>query len=235
MQIKLNGNIYKEGDKFFIFYYGENCQVKIDKIFSELSSSNNRSTIFMVEGEKTIFELFKTKSGEERDDNLQDLNYISRTDVFGGYEEILDEIQSIARLSLDVNVKSVFNKLKAVIIYGSIGSGKTSLVNKIANESQAFKIFIKGCELISKFYGKSEIKIIELLTQAKKMSPSIIIIDDIDLLCPKSTNDTTEQYKKILSNLSSFLDSLDDITPIFVLASTSNIDEVHPNLRQSRR
>lgn len=63
-------------------------------------------------------------------------------------------------------------------------------------------------------------------------SPSVIILDDIDTLCPKHSG--SDQERRVLATLLASLDSLDGCD-VFVIATTSQIDIIDPALRRPGR
>ncbi|KAG8258183.1 spermatogenesis associated protein 5 [Homalodisca vitripennis] len=93
-------------------------------------------------------------------------------------------------------------------------------------------IRINSGELFSKFYGETELRLRNLFTEAKNKSPSIILLDNVDTLCPKHRG--TEQERRVISYLLTLLDSLKDHR-VVVLATTSQINLIDTSLRRPGR
>src|SRR5437899_12954905 len=81
---------------------------------------------------------------------------------------------------------------KGVFLYGPRGCGKTLLAKAVANESDAKFYVISGREIVSKFYGDSEVRLCEIFRKARETAPSIIVIDEMDAIAPKREEVTGE-------------------------------------------
>src|SRR3989344_2719957 len=78
-----------------------------------------------------------------------------------------------------------FHKLGAriprgVLLVGSPGTGKTLLVRAVANEANVPFYFVSGSEFVEMFVGVGANRVRDTFEQAKKTSPAIIFIDEID-------------------------------------------------------
>lgn len=76
-----------------------------------------------------------------------------------------------------------------ILLYGPPGCGKTMLAKAVANACKANFIYVKGPELLSKYFGESEKSVRSLFERAKLSSPCLIFFDEIDGLCPKRSSD----------------------------------------------
>lgn len=76
-----------------------------------------------------------------------------------------------------------------ILLYGPPGCGKTMLAKAVANACKANFIYVKGPELLSKYFGESEKSVRSLFERAKLSSPCLIFFDEIDGLCPKRSTD----------------------------------------------
>lgn len=87
-------------------------------------------------------------------------------------------------------------------------------------------------ELFSKFYGESELRLKNLFIEAKQKTPSMIVIDNIDTLCPKRGG--TEQERRLIAYLLTLLDSLRHSKTV-VVAVTSQLNLIDSSLRRPGR
>ena len=98
--------------------------------------------------------------------------------------------------------------VRGILISGPSGVGKTILCQAIAHEAGANAIFLTASQLQSKTVGESEAAVKELFDTAKRCSPCIIIIDQVEALLSKrgrasSTENTADRL------VASFLSELD--------------------------
>lgn len=161
-------------------------------------------------------------------------------DQIGGLDDISRDLKRTMDLALGIITPSSFMKIsRAVLISGISGCGKTILCQALAESyPSAHKITIDSWKIFSKFYGESEANLKKHFDEALQMypTPTVIIIDEISNICPK--NDGSDAVKRVSSLLASLIDSLHlkrNGSKVFVLANTSNLDNVDPAIRRSGR
>ncbi|XP_067125684.1 ATPase family gene 2 protein homolog A-like isoform X2 [Centruroides vittatus] len=121
---------------------------------------------------------------------------------------------------------------KGIILHGPSGTGKTMIGNAIPNEYQVNFILINGGEIYS-----SEAKLREIFSEAKRRAPSIIFIDEFDVLCPKNQDSSLQVERRVLATLSTLMDSLsyDHAADVFVIGATNKPDLIDESLRRPGR
>lgn len=156
------------------------------------------------------------------------------------YEDIgglSDEIQRLREMiELPMKHPEIFEKLgiespKGVLMYGPPGTGKTLIARAVANESGANFFSIAGPEIMSKYYGESEQRLRELFEQANKEAPSIIFIDELDSIAPKREEVTGEVERRVVAQLLTMMDGLEERGQVVVIGATNRIDAIDPALR----
>jgi transitional endoplasmic reticulum ATPase len=156
----------------------------------------------------------------------------------GDLEEAKRKIRELIELPL--RHPEIFKHLgieppKGVLLIGPPGVGKTLLAKAVATEANAYFISINGPEIMSKYYGESEAKLREIFEEAKKNAPAIIFIDEIDAIAPKREEVTGEVEKRIVAQLLTLMDGLQERGQVIVIGATNRPEAVDPALRRPGR
>ncbi len=152
-----------------------------------------------------------------------------------------DEIQKVREMiELPLKHPEVFQQLgidapSGVLLQGPPGTGKTLIAKAVANEANTNFTSIKGPEIMSKFYGESEKKLREIFEDARENSPSIIFIDELDSLAPKREDGQGEVERRVVSQLLSLMDGLENRENVIVIAATNRPDDIDEALRRPGR
>ena len=127
---------------------------------------------------------------------------------------------------------------KGALLVGPPGTGKTMLAMAVAGEAGVPFFSISGSEFVEMFVGMGAAKVRDLFDQAKKKSPCIIFIDEIDAIGKKrgagglGGNDEREQT---LNQLLTEMDGFDSSKAIILLAATNQPDQLDPALLRPGR
>ena len=127
---------------------------------------------------------------------------------------------------------------KGALLVGPPGTGKTMLAKAVAGEAGVPFFSISGSEFVEMFVGMGAAKVRDLFEQAKKKSPCIIFIDEIDAIGKKrgagglGGNDEREQT---LNQLLTEMDGFDSSKAIILLAATNQPDQLDPALLRPGR
>ena len=125
---------------------------------------------------------------------------------------------------------------KGILLCGPPGTGKTLIAKALANQSGANFISVKGAELLSKFVGESERAVRDVFKKAKQVAPCIIFFDEIDALAPcRRESDGTRVSERVVSQLLTEIDGVEDLREVLVLAATNRPDIVDPALLRAGR
>jgi len=160
------------------------------------------------------------------------------------YEDIgglQNEIQRVREMvELPMKHPQIFKKLgieppQGVLLHGPPGTGKTLLAKAVANETSANFFSIAGPEIISKYYGESEQQLREIFEDATEDAPSIIFIDELDSIAPKREDVTGEVERRVVAQLLTMMDGLEQRGQVIVIAATNRVDSVDPALRRPGR
>jgi transitional endoplasmic reticulum ATPase len=164
---------------------------------------------------------------------------VSWEDV-GGLARVKDEFQEMWEWPLahaDLYREARLRPPKGVLFAGPPGTGKTLLAKAIARESGANFISVKGPELLSKYVGESEKGIREVFRKARQAAPCIIFFDEIDALAPRRGSASADGHvaERIVAQLLSEMDGIEDLEGVLVLAATNRADILDPALLRPGR
>jgi transitional endoplasmic reticulum ATPase len=158
----------------------------------------------------------------------------------GDLEEVKQELREAVEWPLKYSEVFDYAKTKppkGILLCGPPGTGKTMLAKAVATESEANFLSIKGPELLSKWVGESEKGVRETFRRAKQASPSIIFFDEIDAIAPRRGGDfgDTHVTERVISQLLTELDGLEELRNVVVLAATNRPDIIDSALLRPGR
>lgn len=162
-----------------------------------------------------------------------------RWDDVGGLDSEKQELIEIVEWPL--HYPEIFEAINTdpptgVLLFGPSGTGKTLLAKAVATESSANFISIKGPELLSKYVGESEKAIREVFRKARQASPAIVFFDEIDSIAPvRGAGSDTFVTERVVSQILTELDGLEELQDVVVIAATNRIDMVDPALLRPGR
>jgi len=166
-------------------------------------------------------------------------NAVTYEDI-GGLRRVTRRIREMIELPL--RYPEVFERLgidppKGVLLHGPPGCGKTLIARAVAHETSAYYININGPEVIDKWYGASEANLREFFEDARRHSPAIIFIDEIDALAPKREEMSGEKQveRRVVAQLLALMDGLESRGNVMVIAATNIPNTLDPALRRPGR
>lgn len=155
----------------------------------------------------------------------------------GGVDDILEEINTFIKFSFNLDrLTANFQPTRGLLIYGHSGIGKTAICKHLIDNQNCFQIEINGPAIFSKYFGETEGTMKALFVKAIQNEPSIILVDEIETICPRRTSGSTEQERRVTSAFVSLIDSLhEENSRVFVLATTRKPEAIDPMLRRFGR
>lgn len=112
---------------------------------------------------------------------------------------------------------------KGVLLYGKPGTGKTLIAKAIAGEADVPFISMSGSEFIEMFAGLGASRVRKLFDKARKLSPCIVFIDEIDAIGSRRTSNSGAETEnnQTLNQLLVEMDGFSSEETIIVLAATN--------------
>ena len=112
---------------------------------------------------------------------------------------------------------------RGVLLYGKPGTGKTLIAKAIAGEANVPFISMSGSEFIEMFAGLGASRVRKLFEKARKLSPCIVFIDEIDAIGARRTSNSGAETEnnQTLNQLLVEMDGFSSEETIIVLAATN--------------
>ena len=163
-------------------------------------------------GEKKIYD------GQENDTNVR------FKDVAGLDEEKNELVEIVDFLKNSKKYQDMGAKVpKGILLCGKPGTGKTLIAKAVAGEAGVPFISMSGSEFIEMFAGLGASRVRKLFEKAKKISPCIIFIDEIDAIGARRTSNSGAETEnnQTLNQLLVEMDGFETETSVIVLAATN--------------
>ncbi|MCK4459416.1 MAG: proteasome-activating nucleotidase [Methanosarcinales archaeon] len=162
-------------------------------------------------------------------------------DEIGGLEEQIVEIREAVEdplLKPELFQKVGIEPPKGVLLIGVPGTGKTLLAKAVAHQTNATFIKFVGSELVQKYIGEGARVVRDVFEMARKKSPSIIFIDELDAIGAKRFTDAGSGDREVQRTLMQLLAEMDGFDPrggVRLLAATNRPDILDPALLRPGR
>ncbi|NXK26548.1 NVL protein, partial [Arenaria interpres] len=122
-----------------------------------------------------------------------------------------------------------------VLLAGPPGCGKTLLAKAVANESGLNFISVKGPELLNMYVGESERAVRQVFQRARNSAPCVIFFDEVDALCPRRSDHEVRASVRVVNQLLTEMDGLENRRQVFIMAATNRPDIIDPAILRPGR
>ena len=180
------------------------------------------------------------KFGSARTRTLTDRDQKVTFDDVAGVDEEKEELQEIVEflrtpqkyIALGARVP------KGVLLMGPPGTGKTLLAKAVAGEAGVGFLSISGSDFVELYVGVGASRVRDLFEQAKKQSPAIVFIDEIDAVGRQRGTGLGGGHDEREQTLNQLLVEMDGFAAnegVVVLAATNRVDVLDPALLRPGR
>ena len=164
---------------------------------------------------------------------------VSFSDV-AGVEEAKEELQEVVEfLKYPERFLALGAKIpKGVLLVGPPGTGKTLMARAVAGEAGVPFFNISGSEFVEMFVGVGASRVRDLFDQAKRNSPCIVFVDEIDAVGRHrgaGLGGGHDEREQTLNQILVEMDGFDTETNVIVIAATNRPDILDPALLRPGR
>jgi len=157
-----------------------------------------------------------------------------------GVDEAKTELQEVVEF---LKYPEKFNSLGAriprgVLLVGPPGTGKTLMARAVAGEAGVPFFSISGSEFVEMFVGVGASRVRDLFDQAKRNSPCIVFVDEIDAVGRQrgaGLGGSHDEREQTLNQILVEMDGFDTNTNVIVIAATNRPDVLDPALLRPGR
>ena len=178
--------------------------------------------------------------GEARIQDIPDQGKkVTFQDVAGADEE-KEELEEIVQFLRDPQRYTELGAHipKGVLLVGPPGTGKTLLAKAVAGEADTAFLSISGSDFVEMYVGVGASRVRDLFEQAKKQSPAIVFIDEIDAVGRQRGSGLGGGHDEREQTLNQLLVEMDGFAAnegVVVLAATNRVDILDPALLRPGR
>lgn len=157
-----------------------------------------------------------------------------------GVDEAKEEVQELVEFLRDpAKFQNLGGKIpRGVLMVGSPGTGKTLLAKAIAGEAKVPFFTISGSDFVEMFVGVGASRVRDMFEQAKKHSPCIIFIDEIDAVGRHrgaGLGGGHDEREQTLNQLLVEMDGFEGNEGVIIIAATNRPDVLDPALLRPGR
>ncbi|MDF2879697.1 MAG: hypothetical protein K0R54_254 [Clostridiaceae bacterium] len=204
----------------------------------EISSSANQvedfiwytlRTVVMVALMLYMFKRYSQNMGSQKnmEEAQEKIPNVTFDNIAGNNEAKAEMVELVEFLKNPTKFTNMGAEMpKGVILYGPPGTGKTLTAKAIAGEAKVPFFSISGSDFVEMFVGMGAKRVRSLFDNARKKSPCIIFIDEIDAVGTKRGEGQNSEKDQTINALLKELDGFDESKGVLVIAATNRIENL---------
>jgi SpoVK/Ycf46/Vps4 family AAA+-type ATPase len=165
---------------------------------------------------------------------------VSKSVSLGGLDHQIQQL--VDAITLPLKFPSLFTSnsgesimATGAFIVGPSGTGKTALIDHVVRLTNLPVEIVRGPDLLDKYIGASEQGVRRVFEKAAAMAPCLVVFDTIDALCPRRGSESTGVTDRVVNQMLCYLDGVEKVDNVFVIAVSSRPDMVDPALTRPGR
>ncbi|HEX7588783.1 MAG TPA: ATP-dependent zinc metalloprotease FtsH [Anaerolineae bacterium] len=157
-----------------------------------------------------------------------------------GVDEAKQELQEVVEFLKEPDKFTALGARipKGVLLIGPPGTGKTLMARAVAGEANVPFFSISGSEFVEMFVGVGASRVRDLFDNAKKNSPCIVFVDEIDAVGRHrgaGVGGSADEREQTLNQILVEMDGFDTDTHVIIVAATNRADVLDPALMRPGR